>query len=751
MTVETDTDRAQYATNATTGPWTVDFYFLGDDELAVTYTDSTSVDHALVLDVDYTVAGAGDPEGGTITTIQAYPAGGQLVILRDVKFLQETEYVDGDSFPAKSHERGLDRLTMIAQQLRELSNRALTFPASFVGSTSIGDLATRAGKLLGFDATGAITWITAASGSALELAISLMDGTAGGRGAGMVTYNPSLNYPEGSVGLAIARLESYPDNLGKIANDLKSGTAVTIACFGDSTMWGADPANLAAQVAEPPPQALQATLRKYYGNTAATVTNNAISGTTSDQMLRGTDGSGSTFAAKMAVSGAAVVFCNHGINDADGTVGNTTPAQYKANLVTFIRICRQYGKTPVLVTPNPNWSIGGRVQSRAEPVKLYASIMRQVAQEHGVALVDTFDWVQRQLASGKVTTQALLGDGIHPTAACAAQNGRNLAIPLVGQIRAFSRPDQFQAAAEPVTQLSTVTLSEDTGGTRLGSFVGTLNTGAPQSIRFLVLVEEPGFDLYLSAPIVDAHADIVTIGVDENYSINSWSQYHAGFTSAGAFIQDYETCFMEDVLPGLHLIELTCSSVALGMYHVRSRAKLQPNTLKTNGTSMRNKKLWLDSVEHNSTVGDAYLLFDEFPTSHMLHNFECEWSSQMPKQSGVVLSGFTFSNNSGPMVPRAGFIVALDNTGVLTLYEASGPTTYTATTLGAVDLSLASHKYRVVVGSGRFGTIDVYVDDAKIGATYNITRPFWGGRLGLWKFQGTGNLKIDKLYYVTNP
>src|SRR4051812_40402438 len=120
MTVETDLDRAQYATNATTGPWTVPFYFLASDELAVTYTDAAGVDHTLTLNVDYTVVGAGDPDGGTITTTQAYAAGGQLVILRDMLLTQETEYVDGDGFPAKSHERALDRLTMIAQQLREM-------------------------------------------------------------------------------------------------------------------------------------------------------------------------------------------------------------------------------------------------------------------------------------------------------------------------------------------------------------------------------------------------------------------------------------------------------------------------------------------------------------------------------------------------------------------------------------------------------------------------------------------------------
>lgn len=185
VTVETDLDRAQYATNATTGPWTVPFYFLANSELAVTYTDAVGVDTLLTLDVDYSVVGAGNEGGGTITTTQAYATGGQLVILRDVAFLQATEYVDGDAFPAKTHERALDRLTMIAQQLREKFGRAITFPASFSGSTEVGDVATRKGKLLGFDAiTGALTYITTASGTALALAATLV----GSGGAAIVGF-----------------------------------------------------------------------------------------------------------------------------------------------------------------------------------------------------------------------------------------------------------------------------------------------------------------------------------------------------------------------------------------------------------------------------------------------------------------------------------------------------------------------------------------------------------------------------------
>jgi hypothetical protein len=130
MTVETDLDRAQYATNATTGPWTVPFYFLANNDLDVTYTNAAGVETTLTLNVDFTATGAGNESGGTVTTTAAYAAGGKITILRDMQFTQETEYVDGDGFPADAHEKALDRLTMICQQIAERQYRSLQLPVS---------------------------------------------------------------------------------------------------------------------------------------------------------------------------------------------------------------------------------------------------------------------------------------------------------------------------------------------------------------------------------------------------------------------------------------------------------------------------------------------------------------------------------------------------------------------------------------------------------------------------------------------
>lgn len=128
MPIETDLARSQYDTNGTTGPWTVGFYFLRNADLLVTYTDGDGVSTALALDVDYTVAGAGSQSGGTVTTMTAYASGGTITIDRNLEALQPEEFTDTDRFPAAALNRGLDRLTMLIQQLELVSSRSLRFP-----------------------------------------------------------------------------------------------------------------------------------------------------------------------------------------------------------------------------------------------------------------------------------------------------------------------------------------------------------------------------------------------------------------------------------------------------------------------------------------------------------------------------------------------------------------------------------------------------------------------------------------------
>lgn len=124
MTVSSQTYRDQQAGNGVTTAFSVPFRILDQSHVQVLLTDADGDTETLVLTTDYTVSGVGG-SSHTVTFLVAPASGETVTFLRDVPLTQETDYVENDPFPADSHENGLDKLTMIAQQLKEQISRAL--------------------------------------------------------------------------------------------------------------------------------------------------------------------------------------------------------------------------------------------------------------------------------------------------------------------------------------------------------------------------------------------------------------------------------------------------------------------------------------------------------------------------------------------------------------------------------------------------------------------------------------------------
>ena len=159
MTVSTTTAKAgPYAGAGTAGPFAVAFRFLEDSHLRVVRTDAEGVDTVLALGADYGVTGAGDSVGA-VTLTAPLPVAHRLTILRSVPATQEADYVQNDAFPAESHERALDKLTMLAQETAEKLARAIVLPVSDSAprGTTLPSEANRAGKALVFDASGNVS------------------------------------------------------------------------------------------------------------------------------------------------------------------------------------------------------------------------------------------------------------------------------------------------------------------------------------------------------------------------------------------------------------------------------------------------------------------------------------------------------------------------------------------------------------------------------------------------------------------
>lgn len=543
-----------------------------------------------------------------------------------------------------------------------------------------------------------------------------------------------------AIETAIEPFQSDRNIIAEVAASLQAGTARTIAFFGDSTMWGSSVADTAVQVATTPPAAFEAFVDLYHGNSACAVTNNAIGGTSAKQMIAGTDGSGSTFAAKMAVTTASVIYCNHALNDA---VGGSTPAEYEAALVAFVTTCRTYGKAPILVTPFPNFTGGATFSgaARASAVKQYADIMRKVAIAHSVTLFDQYRFIEKMLTSGKYKQLDLLPDGTHGSQALYTRAGFNLATPLIGVLRELSGPDQFQLGVEAAVLVNNLTVTASTAS-RVGSVVfGAI--GGTQTLRALVLIGEPGMDLYFGHPIWENGASGIDLYVDGSQIATGFSMDHNGLTTAD-YVHDYETCIIENADPGLHIFHYTTTADAPAFQYFRTRKSMFARSLLGGGG--RYRELLAENLETRSSTANSPIIIEALPSPRLLHNLQFEFTATLSKESGLVVHGGTHGGDGGAAFVMAGCIVGLNvTTGYLCVFESSGPATYTTHVVGGVDLSGGSHTF--FVNSKTDKVMELSVDGSYVGNA-NLTRPFMGGSFGVWKQSNTGTAKIDKLYRV---
>ena len=122
MTIASETSRVDLVGDGANDTFTYTFEIYVKTDILV-YVD----DVLQTVDVDYTVPAAGieNPDGGDIVfEAGSIPANLAVVsMILNLPFTQLIDYVEGDKFPAETHERGLDRLVKIAQRLKEIIRR----------------------------------------------------------------------------------------------------------------------------------------------------------------------------------------------------------------------------------------------------------------------------------------------------------------------------------------------------------------------------------------------------------------------------------------------------------------------------------------------------------------------------------------------------------------------------------------------------------------------------------------------------
>ena len=161
MTVSSTTVKNSYSGNGSTTSFNYTFKIFADSDLQVIIRSSTGTETTKTITTHYTVSGAGNTNGGSVTfTSGNIPANGETVVLRrNVPQTQAIDYIANDPFPAETHEEGLDRATMTTQQVQEELDRSIKLSrTNTMTSTEFAVGATdRASKVLGFDANGELT------------------------------------------------------------------------------------------------------------------------------------------------------------------------------------------------------------------------------------------------------------------------------------------------------------------------------------------------------------------------------------------------------------------------------------------------------------------------------------------------------------------------------------------------------------------------------------------------------------------
>lgn len=247
MTVTTTLDRQYFDGDGSNKVFPFNFRFFTNDQIYVSLIAPDGTITLQSLTTNYTLAGALQAGGGTVTMIVAPPLtvpATRVFVQRIIPQVQPTSIRNQGKFYPEIHEDVFDRLTMLIQQaLAGLANALqLTFSktgwnflgykginvgtptdptdaatkgyvdASSQGNSSYTDsqilrtvrggsgealtqlppAASRANKVMGFDSSGQPIGLLPASGSGTELAIDLANVTDPSKGAGMVGWKRNL-------------------------------------------------------------------------------------------------------------------------------------------------------------------------------------------------------------------------------------------------------------------------------------------------------------------------------------------------------------------------------------------------------------------------------------------------------------------------------------------------------------------------------------------------------------------------------
>lgn len=161
MAINNTVSRNQYTATASQMVFAYTFEIADDDDIKVEQNGTV-----LSKTTHYTVSGVDVDTGGNITLVTGATAGDVITIYRDMALQRLSDYQQNGSFTAAEINSDLDRIWMALQQsdtnLGVSIRPDITDAVLNSTNTTLANVATRGGKVLGFDATGLLSYTSAA-------------------------------------------------------------------------------------------------------------------------------------------------------------------------------------------------------------------------------------------------------------------------------------------------------------------------------------------------------------------------------------------------------------------------------------------------------------------------------------------------------------------------------------------------------------------------------------------------------------
>jgi hypothetical protein len=158
--------RERFIASAGQTSFPFDFPIYDQTDLQV-LRERSGVVSTLTLGTDFTVTGAGDQAGGSITLTTGATAGDILVLLSAMPSGRSAQFVNGGDLPAAALEAEFNRLAILFQQNARDAQNSLLYPSTDGPMPTLPPIASRAGRFLAFDMLGQ-PYAAGAPGTALD-------------------------------------------------------------------------------------------------------------------------------------------------------------------------------------------------------------------------------------------------------------------------------------------------------------------------------------------------------------------------------------------------------------------------------------------------------------------------------------------------------------------------------------------------------------------------------------------------------